>query len=384
MKRRMWFGAGVLLLSAVLAVPAAAQSGPPPVDRYLDQAGAGGKEIRIAAFNPVVYNIRCLAELRRQGLLDVPGLTVVGIYHVRQTGDFAESRRYVKEHGLDWFKFHVVTAEVTEDGLFRDNALRREIAAIVNGTDGAVFFGGPDIPPSIYGVKTGLMTEIDDPFRHYLEVSAVFHMLGGSQNQALKPLLAARPNFPVLGICLGFQTINVGTGGTLVQDIWSEIYGCRTVEEAIALGPEQWHNNPYVKLNSLDNKSHYNFHSLELKPDSLFCRQLGYRTSDHPRILSSHHQAVGRLGSGLKVMAVSRDGRIIESVGHTAFPNVLGVQFHPEHYLLWDDQPQFRIKPGEPLTSYKTILDSAPPSLKFNQDIWRWLSGRIREFHSGR
>jgi putative glutamine amidotransferase len=43
----------------------------------------------------------------------------------------------------------------------------------------------------------------------------------------------------VFGICLGCESLNVGTGGTLTQDIWSEIYGVLYLEDAVALSKER-------------------------------------------------------------------------------------------------------------------------------------------------
>ncbi|MGZ7066102.1 MAG: gamma-glutamyl-gamma-aminobutyrate hydrolase family protein, partial [Candidatus Aminicenantales bacterium] len=271
--------------------------------------------------------------------------------------------------------------EISEPALFKKNACTPEFEAIVRKADGVIFFGGPDIPPSVFGKKTNLLTEITDPYRHYLELSAVFHFLGGSQDGASRALLDARPGFPVLGICLGFQTLNVGTGGTLIQDIWAEFYGKAYVEDAIALGPEQWHNNPYRLLYPLDKLMGYNFHTLQLGDKSKFVTAMGFKTADHPRILSSHHQAVEALGKDLIAVATSRDGKIIEAMEHKTYPNVLGVQFHPEHPMLWDTDPRFRQKPGDPLTSYNAILTGMPPSLEFNKAIWKWFAERLVESH---
>jgi putative glutamine amidotransferase len=350
-------------------------------ERALNRMSPGGADVVLAVFDPEVFNIKALAALRTNGILDVPGLTVVGIYHVKQTGNFEEARKYVADNHLDWFTFHAVSAEISESDVFRKNACTPEFEAIVAKADGVIFFGGPDIPPAVYHRKTSLMTSIEDPCRHYLEASAVFHFLGGSQDENFRPLLDARPGFPILGICLGLQTLNVGTGGTLIQDIWTDVYGSPTVEEAITLGPEQWHNNPYRKLFPLPTISSYNFHSLRLLPESLFCTSMGFKETDHPRILSSHHQAVNVLGKGLYAVATSRDGKIVEAVQHRKYPNVLGLQFHPEHPMLWDTQPRYRIKPADLLTSYNAILAGAPPSLAFNKAIWAWLAGRLEQSH---
>ena len=373
--------AGILAIALVLsaAIPLACQT--PSPERYLDGATARDGNVRLVIFNPETFNIRALATLRKNGVIDIPNLTIVGVYHEKQTGNFAESRKYVEENKLDWFKFQAISAEISEPVLFKKNACTPEFEQIVKKADGVIFFGGPDIPPSVFGEKTLLLTDITDPYRHFLETSAVFHFLGGSQDDKFKPLLEGRPGFPVLGICLGFQTLNVGTGGTLVQDIWTEVYGKTTVEDVIALGPEQWHNNPYRILFPLDKLYGYNFHSLQLGDNGLFVKVMGFKTSDHPRILSSHHQALEKMGKDLVAIASSRDGRIVEAVEHKRFPNVLGIQFHPEHPLLFDPEPRQRQKPGDAPTSFLAILEGTPPSVEFNKGIWRWFAGRLVEGH---
>jgi putative glutamine amidotransferase len=373
-------GVGILCLILVAARPLVAQT-LPTTDRYLDQVAAGDANVRLVVFNPEEFNVRALAALRKNGIIDIPGLTVVGVYHVKQTGDFDAARKFVAANRLDWFKFHVVSAAIGEADVFKKNACSAEFEAIVRKADGVIFFGGPDIPPAVFGRKTNLMTGIEDPYRHDFEVSAAFHFLGGSQGAAFRPLLDTRPGFPVLGICLGCQTLNVGTGGTLIQDIWSELYGKSYVEDIIALGPEQWHNNPYRKLYPLDRLMGYNFHTLQLGDRSKFVTVMGFQATDHPRILSSHHQAVDTLGKDLVAVATSRDGKVVEAVEHRKYVNVLGIQFHPEHPMLWDTKPQFRQKPGDPLTSYNAILAGTPPSLEFNKAIWKWFAARLVASH---
>jgi len=361
------------------AAPLAGQA--PSPDRYLDGAPGQDPAVRLAIFNPEVFNIRALEALRRLKILDVPDLIVIGVYHIRQANDFAESRKYVEEHGLDWFKFHAVAAEISERVLFKKNVCTPDLELILKKTDGVIFFGGPDLPASIYGEKTGLLTEITDPFRHYLEASAVFQFLGGSQDPKFVPLLEARPDFPVLGICLGFQTMNIGTGGTLAQDIRWDVYGKTTFEDVIALGPEQWHTNPYRGLFPLDKLMSYSFHSLQLGDQSVFVKDLGFKSADHPRILSAHHQAIGRMGKDLVATASSRDGRVIEAVEHKKYRAVLGVQFHPEHVALWDAEPRYGTRPGEPRTSLLAILEGTPPSLEFNKMIWGWFGAKLVASH---
>jgi len=371
----------VLAFLSILFVTPLVPGQTPSADRYLDGAPDKDAAVRLAVFHPEVYNIRSLEALRKLGIFDVPGLVVVGVYHIKQKDDFAESRKYVEENGLDWFKFHAVSAEISEPVLFKRNACAPELELILRKTDGIIFFGGPDAPASIYGQKTGLLTEITDPFRHYFETSAVFQLLGGSQDATLKPLLDARPDFAVLGICLGFQTMNIGTGGTLAQDIRWDVYGKTSVEDVIALGPEQWHNNPYRALFPLDRLMSYSFHSLQLGDRSVFVKEMGFKSTDHPRILSAHHQGLGRMGKDLVATASSRDGRVVEAVEHKRFRSVLGVQFHPEHYALWDAEPRFAMKPGDARTSLLAILEGTPPSLEYNKKIWAWFAAKLVSSH---
>lgn len=374
-RRTLCTGLFLGILGLLAGVPAPAQV----ADRFLDPPRPAGDGIRLVVFDPTPYNIRCLAALRSQRILDLPKLTVIGVYHQRQKGNFEDAKKLVESAGHDWFKFHAVSAAIDERSLFTENACTPEFESIVRKSDGVVLFGGPDIPSAVFGKKTHLLVDITDPFRHYFELSAVFHFLGGAQRRRGAALLDSRPGFPILGICLGFQTLNVGTGGTLIQDIPAELYRKSYVEDVIAQGPEQWHNNPYKRLHPLDGLMSYNFHSLQLGGKSTFTRELGFTPKDHPRVLSSHHQALGKLGLGWVATARSRDGKVVEAIEHRKYRNVLGVQFHPEHYLLWDPEPRFRQKPGEPLTSYHAILAATPPSLEFNQAIWKWLGAKLQE-----
>jgi putative glutamine amidotransferase len=350
-------------------------------DRYLDQVNLGDGNVRLVIFNPTTLNIGALVALRKNGIIDVPNLTIIGVYHEKQTDDFTASRKFIAENKLDWFKLHVVSAEISESVMFKANACTPEFAAIAKRADGVIFFGGPDIPPSIFHKKTNLLTGITNPYRHYFELSAIFHLLGGSQDDKFIPLMDARPGFPVLGICLGFQSLNVGTGGSLIQDIWTEVYGKSYVEDVITLSSEQWHGNPFLKLFPLDNLMGCNFHSIQIGDESKFVTAMDFKIFDHPKILSCHHQAVDTLGKGLIAVATSRDGKIVEAVEHKKYHNVLGIQFHPEFPMLWDPESRYRQKPGDPLTSFNAILAGTPPSIEFNKAIWKWFAAKLISSH---
>ncbi len=364
----------LLIVLAVAAAPLRAQSD----DRYLDRAPDRDRETRLVVFHPEVFNIRALAAIRTSGLLGVDGVVVVGVYHVKERANYAAAREFARSQGYEWMKFHAVSAPIGAADVFAANACTPEFQAIARKADGIVFFGGDDIPPALFRRPTNLMTEVDDPVRHYFEVSAVHQLLGDGEPGAAKPLLADDPGFPILGICLGFQTLVVGTGGTLVQDIPTEVYGKRTVEDVMAMGPEQWHTNPHAKLHPGEGLMGYNFHSLDLNRKGKFCREMGFQASDHPRILSSHHQAADVLGAGLVPAATSRDGRVVEAIEHERYPNVLGVQFHPEHPMLWDNAATFRSTPTDTPFSLRSLLEATPPSLEFNKRIWGWLGKKLK------
>ena len=371
LKKAAGLAVGILAVAGLLA-------GQAP-ERFFDTAPVAHEGVRLTVFYPSIGTIRNLEALRKTGALDVPGLLVIGVHHAREATDYAAARAYVREHGIDWFRFHTVSADIPEDALFRTNPCTPDYERIFRASDGIIFFGGPDIPPAVFKEKTSQLTAIEDPVRHYFEVSAIFHLLGGLQDPSFKGLLESRPGFPILGICLGCQSLNVGTGGTLVQDIWDEVYGARTVEDILTLDPQQWHNNPYIKLHPLDGLIGYNFHRIRLDGKSLFCSEMDFRPDDHPRILSSHHQALEKLGKGLKTIATSMDGKVIEAVSHESFPAVLGVQFHPEHRMLWENEPQFKQSPPDEPFSFKGLLEGSPPSFAFNKGIWQWLSRKLRE-----
>lgn len=108
-------------------------------------------------------------------------------------------------------------------------------------------------------------------------------------------------NKPVLGICRGHQVLNVYYGGSLIQDI-----------------PTQVKTN---LIHSQSQQRHVGTHSVTITKDCF----LG-KTGDTYLCNSFHHQAIKQLGSSLEIVALSEDG-IIEAIQNE---QVLGVQWHPE------------------------------------------------------
>lgn len=129
---------------------------------------------------------------------------------------------------------------------------------------------------------------------------------------------AERLNLPVLGICYGMQALNVARGGTLIQDIDSQVES----------GLKHEQGRP------LDRQSH----SIEIDRNSILGKLPAVSNNGNSlRVNSHHHQAIGKVGENLKAVAWAKDGVVesIQDIREERF--VLGVQWHPE--LGWDRDP---------------------------------------------
>ena len=269
----------------------------------------------------------------------------------------------------------IVEGELKHDNLFQKNEFSDDFYKIFRHSDGMLFFGGGDIPPASYRKKTKLLTGIDTPHRHFFELSLIFHLLGGYQNENIVPFLQEKPEYVVFGFCLGMQTMNVATGGTMIQDIPSEVYNLDYVEDILQLDPNQLHQNYWDKLYSEDGLSGYHFHQITLLPDRFFIKQLNMQKDFYPLVYSYHHQALGKIGKNFIVVATSMDGKIVEAIHHNTFPNVLGVQFHPENYQLY--QPgvkNYRFSPADSVSRSAYEILEEHHSLEFHKSYWRYFS----------
>jgi len=125
---------------------------------------------------------------------------------------------------------------------------------------------------------------------------------------------ADKRRLPVLGICYGMQAINVSRGGSLIQDIDSQVPD----------GLKHEQGRP------LDRQSH----SIDIERESILGQLDTIKANGRSlRVNSHHHQAVGKLGHDLRAVAWAKDGVIecIEDMRKDRY--VLGVQWHPE--LAW-------------------------------------------------
>ncbi len=170
-----------------------------------------------------------------------------------------------------------------------------EANGMVEALDGLLLSGGVDIAPYHYG---------EDPMPSVKRISGV----RDSTELALFSAARAR-GLPVFGICRGCQMINVAMGGTLYQDIPSQLPGSNA------------HYPEGLPMDEL-------FHDITLsEPDSLISRAFA---KSRIKTNSFHHQAVKTLAPSLVCTAQSSDG-IIEAIeGTDSNWFLMAVQFHPE------------------------------------------------------
>lgn len=177
-----------------------------------------------------------------------------------------------------------------------------DVRDALKGADGLLLTGGDDLAPSRYGEPAHPTVVEVAPERDEFEIALVAE--------------ARRQGMPIFAICRGIQVLNVACGGTLVQDIPSQVG--TSLNHALKVPP------------------HTSFeyaHEIWLENDSLLSKLLQERLngSDSVSVNSRHHQAVKELAPGFRVVATAPDG-IIEAIEDPAMPFCLGVQWHPENF----------------------------------------------------
>jgi putative glutamine amidotransferase len=172
----------------------------------------------------------------------------------------------------------------------------------LNGIDGLLLTGGEDVAPALYGEEPHPGLGDVNPERDAFELAIIGE--------------ARARHLPILAICRGVQVLNVAFGGSLVQDIPSEVPGA--LAHQLAAPPHQ----PFDLA-----------HEIWLEEDSLLGRLMRERLSDADscEVNSRHHQAVKRIANGLRMCATAPDG-VIEAIEDPASRFCLGVQWHPENF----------------------------------------------------
>lgn len=170
--------------------------------------------------------------------------------------------------------------------------------------DAMIFIGGPDIPSHLYG---------EEPLTEYCtflpEKIAEAHLALVRQVQ--------QSDMPFIGVCLGCQELNVGSGGKLIQHLYDLT---------------SRHRNTYVDLDT--NKRPDTYHFVEVAENSLLEELFGSRRI---RVNSCHHQAVDPdYVSKCRITARSTEDNVVEAIEFSDRQFGLGVQWHPERIDDWD------------------------------------------------
>ncbi len=168
------------------------------------------------------------------------------------------------------------------------------VLPLLESCDGLMITGGADVAPLDYGALPSRKLKLVNPYRDAFDRMAVRFALD-------------HPDLPVLGICRGIQSYNVYAGGTLIQDIPSEVPGAiQHNQRAPAWQPS---------------------HPVTVEPDTRLAEVWG---AGEVLVNSFHHQAIRDLAAGLRVVARSPDGVIEAAEAEGQAWRVL-VQCHPEH-----------------------------------------------------
>lgn len=191
----------------------------------------------------------------------------------------------------------VVLPPVVEPGATED---------LLDGMDGLLLSGGSDLDPGYYGEVPVPELGVTIPERDAFEIALLEHAL--------------RRKIPIFGICRGMQILNVALGGTLYQDLPSQM------DHMVLLGHRQ------------ETPKWQPTHEVHVDGSSKVAGILG---TAELKVNSYHHQAVKGLASGLVAVASSPDG-VIEAVESTELSTrwMVGVQWHAE--AMRDAGPEHR------------------------------------------
>lgn len=167
------------------------------------------------------------------------------------------------------------------------------IYEVVNRIDGLILTGGGDIHPKFYDQSVEIGFGKLEKYRDEFE---------------MKVLKAAiEKGIPIMGICRGFQLINVYFGGTLIQDLNTRL---STIVEHVG-----------IMLPRYDI-----LHRVDFTDGSFLNEIFQVESID---VNSFHHQALDKLGEGIEIVAISEDG-IPEGLIHKDYSKIFAVQWHPE------------------------------------------------------
>ncbi|MDI3299525.1 MAG: asparaginase [Bacillota bacterium] len=168
----------------------------------------------------------------------------------------------------------------------------------LRGVDGLLLAGGGDIAPDLYGEAPHPQLGWVDPDRDRWELALARRALAAG--------------LPVLGVCRGIQVLNVADGGTLYQDLPSQLPEALQHQQKAP----RWHRS----------------HPVRVEAESLLARLVG---AGELAVNSFHHQAVREVAPGWRVSAAAPDG-VVEAMERPDLPFALGIQFHAENLFTRD------------------------------------------------
>jgi len=160
------------------------------------------------------------------------------------------------------------------------------IEEVLDALDGLIFSGGNDLEPQGYGADAHPATIGTNPERDRGELALLQSAL--------------ERDLPVLAICRGFQVLNVARGGDIVQHL-----------------PDVVDHEEHREV-----LGEFSEHAVRVDPSSRI-REV------HGAVKSHHHQALGRVGAGLREVAWAEDGTV-EGLEDPDKPFLVGVLWHPE------------------------------------------------------
>ncbi|RUA07462.1 MAG: hypothetical protein DSY82_08030 [Flavobacteriia bacterium] len=369
----------IALLFSILFIIGKSYSNPIVTENYTGEVNT--EKIRIVLVDPDVFYLKSVVYMTNHDIINADNIEYLAVFYTKSEIKYSAAKNFVDENDIKFIKFKEIYGNLNIKSIYKKNECTNDFKEVFNNSDGIIFFGGWDIPPFFYGQKTELTTRINTPNRHLFELSFLFHLLGGNQNNNFNNFLEEKPNYPVMGICLGMQSLNVATGGDIYQDIPSDIYGLKYVEDVINLSPDQMHKN-YNKLlypeAEIDNHS---FHHVKIINQKVR-KKLKMKNGFNPMVASSHHQAVKNLGKNIEVAATSMDGKVIEMLIHKKYPNVIATQFHPEFIYLHDpDSKKRKFSPDEKelLSEHEILIKNK--SYQFNLDFWALFIASVKTFN---
>jgi putative glutamine amidotransferase len=204
---------------------------------------------------------------------------VIALAHCHRTADYEESLRRAG-------------AEIR---LLTSTPVGADAASALEGVDGLVLPGGSDVHPARYGEPAHPSVSLAGDERDAFEIALATH--------------AVEHDVPLLAICRGMQVLNVAAGGSLIQDVPSDV-------------PHACHHDVPDPRDAVA-------HPVTVAPDSRLAAILG--TAGDVPVNSRHHQAVKRIAPGFRISAQAPDG-VVEAVERDDRRFCIGVQWHPENF----------------------------------------------------